>query len=86
MVLSQAFITTALASQLKDYPIAAHISAEAGHRVLLRHLGLVPLPYLSMQLDEGTGTALGVFLTDAASRILVEMATFEEAGVSEKEG
>jgi len=81
-----ALIATALAPGLKDYLIAAHLSAEAGHRILLEHLGLKPLLSLDMRLGEGTGAALGIFLAETAARILAEMATFAEAGVSEKDG
>jgi len=79
-----ALIATALSPRLKDFLIAAHVSAEAGHRLLLRHLGLKPLLNLEMRLGEGTGAALGIFLAETASRVLAEMATFAEAGVSEK--
>jgi nicotinate-nucleotide--dimethylbenzimidazole phosphoribosyltransferase len=79
-----ALIATALAPQLKGYLIAAHVSAEAGHRLLLTHLGLTPLLDLGMRLGEGTGAALGIFLAEAAARILSEMATFAEASVSER--
>ena len=72
-----------LAPQLRDYLIAAHVSAEPGHSVLLRHLKLEPLLDLKMRLGEGTGAALGIFLAEAAARTLAEMATFAEAGVSE---
>jgi nicotinate-nucleotide--dimethylbenzimidazole phosphoribosyltransferase len=78
-----ALIATALSPGLKDYLIAAHLSAEPGHKVLLEHLGLKPLLSLDMRLGEGTGAALGIFLADTAARILNEMATFGEAGVSE---
>jgi len=78
-----ALIATALSPGLKDYLIAAHISAEPGHRVLLEYLGLKPLLNLNMRLGEGTGAALGIFLAETATRILTEMATFAEAGVSE---
>jgi nicotinate-nucleotide--dimethylbenzimidazole phosphoribosyltransferase len=80
-----ALIATALAPTLKDYLIAAHHSAESGHRLLLEHLGLKPLLNLDMRLGEGTGAALGIFLAETSARILAEMATFSEAGVSEKE-
>ncbi len=80
-----ALIATALAPRLKDFLIAAHVSVEAGHKVLLRHLGLKPLLNLDMRLGEGTGAALGIFLAEAAARTLAEMSTFAEAGVSEKE-
>jgi nicotinate-nucleotide--dimethylbenzimidazole phosphoribosyltransferase len=79
-----ALIAAALAPQLKDYLIAAHVSAEAGHSIMLRHLGLKPLLDLGMRLGEGTGAALGIFLAEAAARILAEMATFAEASVSER--
>ena len=79
-----ALIATALSPRLKDFLIAAHVSAEAGHRLLLRHLGLKPLLDLGMRLGEGTGAALGIFLAETASRVLAEMATFAEAGVSER--
>ena len=78
-----ALIATALSPRLKSYLIAAHLSAEPGHRILLEHLGLKPLLSLNMRLGEGTGAALGIFLAETAARILNEMATFGEAGVSE---
>ncbi|MFQ6121757.1 MAG: nicotinate-nucleotide--dimethylbenzimidazole phosphoribosyltransferase [Dehalococcoidales bacterium] len=81
-----ALIAAALSPALKDYLIAAHLSAEAGHRLLLKYLGLKPLLNLDMRLGEGTGAALGIFLAETAVRILAEMTTFTEAGVSEKEG
>ena len=79
-----ALIATALAPRLGDFLIAAHVSAEAGHKLLLRHLGLKPLLDLGMRLGEGTGAVLGIFLAEAAARILAEMSTFAEAGVSER--
>jgi nicotinate-nucleotide--dimethylbenzimidazole phosphoribosyltransferase len=78
-----ALIAMALEPQLKDYIIAAHVSAEAGHAAMLKHMGLKPLLSLDMRLGEGTGAALGIFLVEAAVRTLNEMATFAEAGVSE---
>ena len=77
-----ALIATALSPELKDFLIAAHVSAEAGHRLLLKYLGLKPLLDLGMRLGEGTGAALGIFLAEAAARILAEMSTFAEARVS----
>ncbi len=80
-----ALIAVALTPGVKDYIIPAHVSAEAGHPLLLRHLKLKPLLDLGLRLGEGTGAALGIFLAEAAAGILREMATFAEAGVSEKE-
>jgi len=78
-----ALIATALSPGLRDFLIAAHVSAEAGHHLLLKHLGLKPLLDLGMRLGEGTGAALGIFLSETAARVLAEMSTFAEAGVSE---
>lgn len=80
-----ALIATGLCPRLKDYIIASHLSVEAGHRVMLKHMGLKPLLDLDLRLGEGTGAVLGIFLAEAATRILSEMATFEQAGVSEAE-
>ena len=81
-----ALIATELAPKLKDYLIAAHLSAESGHRALLEYLGLTPLLSLEMRLGEGTGAALGMAIVEAAVKTLAEMATFSQAGVSQKEG
>jgi nicotinate-nucleotide--dimethylbenzimidazole phosphoribosyltransferase len=81
-----ALLATAISPQLKDYLIAAHVSAEAGHAAMLKYLGLNPLLNLALRLGEGTGAALGIIIAEAAVRTLNEMATFAEAGVSEGEG
>ncbi|OGO00575.1 MAG: nicotinate-nucleotide--dimethylbenzimidazole phosphoribosyltransferase [Chloroflexi bacterium RBG_13_52_12] len=78
-----ALIAVTLAPQVKDYIIAAHVSAEAGHAAMLNYMGLKPLLSLDMRLGEGTGAALGIFLAEAAVRTLNEMATFAEAAVDE---
>jgi nicotinate-nucleotide--dimethylbenzimidazole phosphoribosyltransferase len=80
-----ALIATALCPKLKDFLIASHVSAEAGHPIVLEHMGLKPLLNLGMRLGEGTGAALGMIIAEASAKILAEMATFGEAGVSEKE-
>jgi len=79
-----ALIATALSPELKGFLIAAHVSVEAGHRLMLQHLGLKPLLDLEMRLGEGTGAALGIFLSEVTAGILSEMATFAEAEVSER--
>ncbi len=79
-----ALIAAGLAPLAKEYMIAGHCSVEPGHRILLDKLGLKPLLDLEMRLGEGTGAALGIFLAQTAAHVLAEMATFAEAGVSEK--
>ena len=79
-----AMIAVGLAPQIRSYLIAAHRSQERGHRIMLDWLDLDPLLDLDMRLGEGTGAALGISLAEAACKVLREMATFGEAGVSEK--
>ena len=79
-----ALIAVALKPEVKDYLLAAHQSAEPGHHIALQHLGLSPLLDFGMRLGEGTGAALGMGMVDAAIKIVNEMATFDQAGVSNK--
>jgi nicotinate-nucleotide--dimethylbenzimidazole phosphoribosyltransferase len=70
---------------LIDHCLFAHTSHEAGHEKILRHLGVTPLLNLGMRLGEGTGSALAMPLIQSAVNFLNEMASFESAGVSNKE-
>jgi nicotinate-nucleotide--dimethylbenzimidazole phosphoribosyltransferase len=81
-----ALLAYELAPAVKEYLIAAHRSVERGHSAILTYIGLTPLLDLQMRLGEGTGAALGISLAEAACKLLREMATFEEAGVSQKSG
>lgn len=78
-----ALIACGLSPLARDYLVPAHRSVEAGHRAIFEHLRLRPILDLDMRLGEGTGAALAIFIAEAAARILSEMATFGEAGVSE---
>jgi nicotinate-nucleotide--dimethylbenzimidazole phosphoribosyltransferase len=80
-----AMIAASLAPEARDYMIASHVSQERGHKLMLEWLGLNPLLDLNLRLGEGTGAALAFHLIEASTRILREMATFDEAGVSNKE-
>ncbi|MBN1699633.1 MAG: nicotinate-nucleotide--dimethylbenzimidazole phosphoribosyltransferase [Spirochaetales bacterium] len=82
---SGALIADALCPKVRKYCFASHNSTEKGHLVMLSQLGLVPLLDLQLRLGEGTGAALAVPIIEAACKILLEMATFSEAGVTEKE-
>lgn len=81
-----AMIAVQLCPQARAYLIAGHCSQEQGHRLMLRWLGLKPLLDLGLRLGEGSGAVLAVSLVEAACRTLAEMATFADAGVSEKAG
>lgn len=82
---SAALIARAIAPAALDYALFSHRSAERGHRRMLDFLNASPLFDLDMRLGEGTGAALGMNLVEAAVRLYREMATFESAGVSDRE-
>jgi nicotinate-nucleotide--dimethylbenzimidazole phosphoribosyltransferase len=69
-----------------DYCVAGHRSAETGHAVALKALGLQPLVDLDLRLGEGTGAVLAYPILTCAVRALSEMATFESAGIAADEG
>jgi len=65
--------------------LASHRSEETGHRLALEALGLEPLVELGMRLGEGSGAATCVPLLQLAIKLHAEMATFAQAGVTEKD-
>jgi nicotinate-nucleotide--dimethylbenzimidazole phosphoribosyltransferase len=81
-----ALIAAEMCPQVKGFLFPGHLSTEPGHGIMLDHMGLTPLLTLEMRLGEGTGAALAMALIEASARILAEMATFAQAGVSEKRG
>jgi len=90
-VLLDGFICTAAAAPLAHvrqdalaHCLIAHVSAEAGHRALASLLGQTPLFDLGLRLGEASGAGLAVPMVRAALACHVGMATFGEAGVSEK--
>jgi len=76
-------VSAKLCPHVVDYTFAAHRSVEVGHTIVLNQLGQLPLLSLDMRLGEGTGAALAMSIVEAAAKILAEMATFADAGVSE---
>lgn len=79
-----ALIASQIAPKCRDYIFASHLSVEKGHKAVLNHLKLKPVLDLNLRLGEGTGAVIAISLIDAACKVLDEMATFSEAGVSEK--
>ncbi len=69
-------------AEVADYCFFSHMSAEHGHRLFFEKIGQAPLLDLGMRLGEGTGAALAMGIIDAGVKIMNEMATFDEAGVS----
>jgi nicotinate-nucleotide--dimethylbenzimidazole phosphoribosyltransferase len=82
---SAALVARAIAPHAAHYWIAGHRSVEPGAGAALVLLDLVPLVDLELRLGEGSGAALAVPLVQASARILREVATFDAAGVSNKE-
>lgn len=77
-----ALVALQLAENVADYCFFSHMSAEQGHRIFFEKLGLTPILNLDMRLGEGTGAALAMGIIEAGVKIINEMATFAEAGVS----
>ncbi len=69
-----------------DYCVFSHCSNENGHKRMLSQLDARPLLNLDLRLGEGTGCALALPLLQAAVNFVREMATFESAQVSDKQG
>jgi len=90
-VVLDGFVCTAAVAPLSKlrtdtlaHATAGHVSAEAGHRMLLEELGLYPLVDLNMRLGEASGAAVALHILRAALACHTGMATFAEAGVSDK--
>jgi len=80
-----ALVAAALAPDAVGAMVAGHRSAEPGATVALNHLGLAPLVDLGLRLGEGTGALLATPLVASAARVLHDVATFDSAGVADKD-
>jgi nicotinate-nucleotide--dimethylbenzimidazole phosphoribosyltransferase len=84
-------VTSALLVAYKINPlilencIFTHTSNEQGHLHMLEYLNAKPILNLEMRLGEGTGAAVAYPIIKSAVNILNQMASFEDAGVSNKE-
>ena len=79
-----ALAATRLCQGAREWLLFSHTSAEPGHRAVLESLAAQPLLDLGMRLGEGSGAAIAVPLLRMACALHNGMATFAEAGVSEK--
>ncbi|PZE20377.1 nicotinate-nucleotide--dimethylbenzimidazole phosphoribosyltransferase [Paenibacillus xerothermodurans] len=80
-----ALVASRMAELSTAYMLASHLSQEPGHAFILQALELAPMLHMDMRLGEGTGAALALPLIDASGRIMKEMATFAEAGISQSD-
>jgi nicotinate-nucleotide--dimethylbenzimidazole phosphoribosyltransferase len=77
-----ALIASELHPNVADYIFAAHQSMEIGHRIMLERIGVEPILDLNLRLGEGTGAALAMSLIEAGVKIINQMASREQAGVT----
>jgi nicotinate-nucleotide--dimethylbenzimidazole phosphoribosyltransferase len=80
-----ALIAYCINPKVAEYLFSGHKSQEVGHIAMLEFMGLRPILDLDLRLGEGTGGVLAMILLDSGLKIYREMATFQEAGVSDKE-
>lgn len=81
---SALLVASRLVTGVQQGVVAGHRSPEPGAAAVLGALSLDPMIDLGLRLGEGTGAVLAVPLVEAAARILHEMATFDQAGVTDK--
>jgi len=77
-----AMLAEELAPGARQWWVAGHRSVEPAHTMALQHLELEPILDLGMRLGEGSGAVAALPLVQMAVRVLAEMATFADAGVS----
>ncbi|TAG93499.1 MAG: nicotinate-nucleotide--dimethylbenzimidazole phosphoribosyltransferase [Bacteroidetes bacterium] len=82
---SALLVAKSIENNIVENCIFCHQSEEQGHQKMLDLLEAKPLLNMGMRLGEGTGVAVAYPLIVSAVRFLNEMASFEEAGVSEKQ-
>jgi nicotinate-nucleotide--dimethylbenzimidazole phosphoribosyltransferase len=70
---------------VRNWLMFGHMSAEPGHQRVLGALDAQPVLQLGMRLGEGSGAAMAVPILQLACALHNGMATFAEAGVSEKD-
>jgi len=85
IISTSAFLVAArLNPGVLDYAFFAHASGDGPHRHAVKALGGRPLIDLNLRLGEATGAAMAWPIVRAAVAFLDEMATFESAGVSNR--
>lgn len=80
-----AAVLFALDGSALDHCLFGHVSAEPAHRRALERMGKTPLLDLGMRLGEGTGAALAIGIVKAAAALHSGMATFQSAGVANRD-
>jgi len=78
-----ALIACRLLPAAGDYLFVSHRSREIGHATMMELMGKDPILDLDMRLGEGTGAVLAMNIVEASAKVLMEIKTFEEAGVTD---
>jgi nicotinate-nucleotide--dimethylbenzimidazole phosphoribosyltransferase len=81
---SAAAVVYACNPEALDHCIFAHVSEEVAHKRALEKMSKTALLNLGMRLGEGSGAALAAVLAKTALHLHNNMATFEQAAVSNK--
>ncbi len=79
-----ALVTTRIAPKAIDWMCFTHKSVEPGHKIVLDALNVTPILNLNMRLGEASGAALSIATIKLALDLHNNMATFEQAAVSNK--
>ena len=77
-----ALVAEELAPGARQWWVAGQRGGEPAHALLLDHLDLEPILDLDVRLGEGTGAVAALPLLFMAARVLAEMATHDQAGIS----
>ncbi len=85
VITAAALVANELAPGASRWWLAGHRSVEPAHALALEHLDLEPVLDLSMRLGEGSGALMALPVVTSAVELLGSMATFGEAGVSDKQ-
>jgi nicotinate-nucleotide--dimethylbenzimidazole phosphoribosyltransferase len=80
-----ALIVCEVAPQAKGWMMFGHQSIEPAQQAVFHHLDVRPILDLSMRLGEGSGAAMAIPVIKMACLLHAQMATFDEAGVSESD-
>lgn len=75
-------VASKLNKNVLHYAVFGHQGDEAGHKLLLEHLGAKPILHLGFRLGEGTGALCAYPIVDSAVRMISEMNSFKEIEVT----
>jgi nicotinate-nucleotide--dimethylbenzimidazole phosphoribosyltransferase len=82
--LAAALVAHRIAFRSKSWWLASHRSTEPAAQAVLERLGLEPVLDFGLRLGEGTGALLALPILASAGAVLREMATFQDAGVTDR--